>query len=161
MLASALRQHPDRMPEDPAVSVVIGDDSKHMRDALSLLLAEAGLAVAGVAGDARTLVAVVEAARPDLLVTDVRMPPACSDDGLRAAIELRLRRPELRVLLLSHEVQRCYAEELLATGTGGAGYLLKQRAADVPYFVRAVHEILEGGTVLDRELAPGTARHGA
>ena len=133
--------------------VVVGDDSEQVRDALSLLLADAGFTLVGQAGDARALVAVVEAARPDLLVTDVRMPPDCTDDGLRAAVELRRRRADLRVLLLSHQVQRCYADELLTTGADGAGYLLKQRAADVPSFLGAVHEILGGGTVLDRELS--------
>jgi DNA-binding NarL/FixJ family response regulator len=137
----------------PGARVVVGDDSEHVRDALSLLLADAGYELAGAAGDARTLVAVSEAVRPDLLVTDVRMPPQCTDDGLRAAVELRRRHPELRVLLLSHQVQRCYAEELLAAGAGGTGYLLKQRAADVSFFVESLHEVLRGGTVLDRELA--------
>ncbi len=139
--------------ENRGARVVIGDDSEHVRDALSLLLADAGFELVGDAGDARTLVAITEAVRPDLLVTDVRMPPQCTDDGLRAAVELRRRVPDLRVLLLSHQVQRCYADELLASGAAGAGYLLKQRAADVPVFLESLREILEGGTVLDRELA--------
>ena len=146
------------MSQDRGARVVIGDDSEHVRGALSLLLADAGLELVGTAVDASTLVTVADAVRPDLLVSDVRMPPLCTDDGLRAALELRRRRPDLRVLLLSHQVQRCYAEELLASGAEGTGYLLKQRAADVPFFLNAVHEILGGGTVLDRELVMAADR---
>ncbi len=141
-----------RLRQTQGARVVIADDSADMRDALSLLVSDAGLELAGVAADARALVTVADRVRPALVVTEVRLPPRCTDDGLRAAVELRRRRPELRVLLLAHHVERCYADELLGAGAQGVGYLLKQRAADVPFFLDALHEVLAGGTVLDRDL---------
>jgi DNA-binding NarL/FixJ family response regulator len=108
--------------------------------------------VAGV-GDAAALVAAVEATGPDLVVTDVRMPPSFTDEGLRAAVALRATRPGLAVVALSQYVQHSYAGELLASGQGRAiGYLLKDRVADVAEFAEKLRRVAEGGTVVDPEV---------
>jgi DNA-binding NarL/FixJ family response regulator len=111
--------------------VVIGEDQTLMRAGLSLVLGQAGFEIVAIAGDAEDTVRKTAAHRPDLLITDIRMPPTNTDDGLRAAIEARTRFPGLPVLVLSQYLQRDYAVELLESGDEGVGYLLKQRIADV------------------------------
>jgi DNA-binding NarL/FixJ family response regulator len=129
--------------------VVIGEDQALMRAGLSLVLAQAGFEIVAIAADAEDVVRKTGAHRPDLLVTDIRMPPTNTDDGLRAAIEVRTRLPGLPVLVLSQYLQRDYAVELLESGDEGVGYLLKQRIADVDHFIADLRRIAGGGTVLD------------
>lgn len=132
--------------------IVIVEDSVLLRDGISRLLIGAGDEVVGTAGDGDTALRVVASAQPDIVVTDVRMPPTFSDEGLRAAIEIRARWPHVAVLVLSQWVEERYATELLAGSTTGVGYLLKDRVADVGDFVEAVHRVGEGGTALDPEV---------
>lgn len=132
--------------------VVIGEDQALMRAGLALVLERAGCEIVADAADADDVVRKTAAHRPDLLVVDIRMPPTLTDDGLRAALELRRRMPELPVLVLSQYVQRRYAVELLESGETGVGYLLKQRIADVERFVADTRRIVAGGTVLDRDV---------
>jgi DNA-binding NarL/FixJ family response regulator len=135
------------------VRVVIAEDSVLLRDGLVRLLAEDGHEVAAVAGDAAELVAAVERERPDAVVADVRMPPTHTDEGIRAAVELRQRHPGLPVLVLSQYVEERYASELFAGGTaGGVGYLLKDRVTDVRAFLDALRRVAEGESVVDGEV---------
>jgi DNA-binding NarL/FixJ family response regulator len=134
------------------VRVVIGEDQALMRAGLALVLERAGCEIVADAADAEDVIRKTAAHRPDLLVVDIRMPPTLTDDGLRAALELRRRMPELPVLVLSQYVQRRYAVELLESGETGVGYLLKQRIADVERFVADTRRIVSGGTVLDRDV---------
>ena len=124
-----------------------------LREGLIGLLARCGHEVVAAVGDAGALVAAVEEHTPDIVVTDVRMPPGFQDEGLHAAIRLRESRPALPVLVLSQYVQRTYAAELLDSGDGTAvGYLLKDRVGQVEEFVDALCEVADGGTVLDPEV---------
>jgi DNA-binding NarL/FixJ family response regulator len=132
--------------------VVIGEDQALMRAGLSLVLEQAGFEIVAIAADAEDVVRKTAAHCPDLLVTDIRMPPTNTDDGLRAALEARTRLPALPVLVLSQYLQRDYAVELLESGDEGVGYLLKQRVADVDRFVADLRRIVAGGTVLDPEV---------
>ena len=132
--------------------VVVADDSVLLREGLVRVLVEAGVDVVGSYGDADQLLAALESTTPDLAVLDVRMPPSYRDEGVRAAIEARRRRPELGILLLSQYVEVAYAQELLASGTGGVGYLLKDRVASLDELDDAVTRIAAGGTVLDPEV---------
>lgn len=132
--------------------IVIAEDGVLLRAGLTRLLAEGGDEVVAAVGDADALVAAVERHRPDLAVVDVRMPPTHTDDGLRAALEIRARWPEVGILVLSQYVEERYASDLLAGGTAAVGYLLKERVADVADFQAAVHRVGEGGTALDPEV---------
>jgi DNA-binding NarL/FixJ family response regulator len=124
-----------------------------LREGLVGLLTRCGHEVVAAVGDAPALVAAVEEHAPDIVVTDVRMPPAFQDEGLHAAVRLREKRPTLPVLVLSQYVQRTYASELLDTGDGsGIGYLLKDRVGQVEEFVDALCEVADGGTVVDPEV---------
>jgi DNA-binding NarL/FixJ family response regulator len=134
------------------VRLVVADDSLLLREGLVRLLEEAGFAVVGQAGDADDLVRKVFAHKPDVAVIDVRMPPNNTDDGLRAALEIRRRCPGVGVLVLSAYVEETYAHELLADGAAGVGYLLKDRVAQLERFTEAVRRVGEGGTVLDPEV---------
>ena len=118
----------------------------------TLLLAEYCHEVVAAEGDATRLLAVVTHHQPDLVIVDVRMPPTHTDEGLRAAVELRTQRPATPVLVLSQYVEERYATELLALGTVGVGYLLKERVADVREFVEAACRVADGGTALDPEV---------
>jgi DNA-binding NarL/FixJ family response regulator len=134
--------------------VVLADDSVLLREGLARLLAELGHDVVATVGDADALLrAVEEASPPDLVISDIRMPPRFADDGLRACLELRRRLPGLPCLVLSQHAERAYAQELLAHGSGSIGYLLKDRVADVDTFALAMETVFAGGTVLDAELA--------
>lgn len=132
--------------------VVVADDSVLLREGVVRLLEEAGLEVVGQAGDAEDLKRKVFAHRPDLAIVDVRMSPDHTDDGLRAALEIRRQQPETAVLVLSQYVEEAYALELVGDSQGGVGYLLKDRVADVDRFVDSVRRVAEGGSALDPEV---------
>ncbi|MFT7841147.1 response regulator transcription factor [Saccharothrix sp. BKS2] len=132
--------------------VVIAEDSVLLRVGVQRLLADEGIETVAAVEDGDALLAAVEEHRPDLALVDVRMPPTFTDEGLRAAIEARKRVPDLPVLVLSQYVEERYAVELLAGGSTGIGYLLKERVADVAEFVAAVRRVAEGGTSIDHEV---------
>ena len=132
--------------------VVVADDSVLLREGVVRLLEDAGMEVVGQAGDAEELVRKVRAHKPDVAVVDVRMPPTNTDDGLRAAQEIRAELPEVSVLVLSQYVEEGYALELLAEDAEGVGYLLKDRVAEVDRFIDAVRRVAEGGSALDPEV---------
>ncbi|GGN22175.1 response regulator transcription factor [Streptomyces fuscichromogenes] len=132
---------------------MLAEDSVLLREGLIGLLSRFGHEVVSAVGDAQALVAAVEEHAPDIVVTDVRMPPGFQDEGLHAAVRLREKRPTLPVLVLSQYVQRTYAAELLDSGDGsGVGYLLKDRVGQVEEFVEALHRVADGGTVVDPEV---------
>ncbi|MFF0745879.1 response regulator [Streptomyces sp. NPDC004111] len=132
---------------------MVAEDAVLLREGLVGLLQRVGHEVVAAVGDADALVAAVRSERPDLIVTDVRMPPTLSDDGLKAAVQLREEFPGLPVLVLSQYVERSYALGLLDSGGGaGVGYLLKERVAAVADFTAAIDRIAIGGTVVDPEV---------
>jgi DNA-binding NarL/FixJ family response regulator len=131
------------------VRVVIADDSVLLREGVTRLLVEAGFEVVGQAADADELMREVADKDPDVAIVDIRMPPTHTDEGLRAARELRSRHPSLGVLVLSQYVRPSYAFELLSDDARGVGYLLKDRVSDVRELSDAVHRVSEGGSVLD------------
>ncbi|MFD6053118.1 response regulator [Agromyces sp. NPDC060279] len=140
---------------DPArgqLRVVLAEDSVLLREGLVRLFDEAGFETVGSYPDAEQLLAAVGGDVPDVAVLDVRMPPSFRDEGVRAAIELRRRYPRLGVLLLSQYVEGTYAHELLSSGDGGMGYLLKDRVASLDELDDAVRRVSEGGTVLDPQV---------
>jgi DNA-binding NarL/FixJ family response regulator len=133
--------------------VVIAEDSVLLREGLVQLLARFDMPVLAAVGDGTALVAAVAAEVPDLVVTDVRMPPGFTDEGLRAAVRLRAAHPGLPVLALSQYVQHTYAAELLASQDGrGVGYLLKDRVGDIEEFIGSLRRVAAGGTVVDPEV---------
>jgi DNA-binding NarL/FixJ family response regulator len=132
--------------------VVVAEDSVLLREGVSRLLQEAGHEVVGQAGDADDLMRKVRAHKPDLAVVDVRMPPTQTDEGLRAAKEIRSELPGVGVLVLSAYVEPTYAQELLAENAEGLGYLLKDRVSDVGAFADAVQRVGTGGSALDPEV---------
>lgn len=124
-----------------------------LREGIAGLLSRFGHEVVAAVGDAQSLVTAVEEDVPDVVVTDVRMPPGFQDEGLHAAVRLRAARPTLPILVLSQYVQRSYVAELLDSGDGsGVGYLLKDRVGQVTEFVAALGEVADGGTVVDPEV---------
>ena len=129
--------------------VVVADDSTLLREGVVRLLEDAGLEVVGQAGDAEELLRKVRAHKPDVAVVDVRMPPTHTDEGLRAAREIRAELPEVSVLVLSQYVEVAYASELLAESAEGLGYLLKDRVADGETLADAVRRVGGGGSALD------------
>jgi DNA-binding NarL/FixJ family response regulator len=133
------------------VRVVIAEDLALLRDGLERLLRDSGFDVVAAVADGEALLTAVEDTVPDVAIVDVRLPPAFRDEGVRAALELRRRRPGFPVLILSQYVEQTYASELLADGTGGVGYLLKDRVSDVRDFVEAVRRVAGGGMALDPE----------
>ncbi|GAA2246925.1 response regulator transcription factor [Herbiconiux moechotypicola] len=132
--------------------VVIGEDEVLLREGLARVMAGDGLEVVATAGTAGELEREVAAHRPDLVVTDIRMPPTHSDEGLVAALRIRRAFPGTAVMVLSQHVQRRYATELLDDHSGGVGYLLKQRIADVGTFLTDLRRVAAGGTALDPEV---------
>ncbi|MDR5699869.1 response regulator transcription factor [Agromyces aerolatus] len=140
------------MTDPAALRVVLAEDSVLLREGLVRLFDEAGFETAGAYGDADALIAAIDETRPDVAVLDVRMPPSFRDEGVRAAIELRRRVPGLGILLLSQYVEGTYAHELLASGEGGMGYLLKDRVASLEELKDAVERVSAGGTVLDPQV---------
>ncbi len=133
--------------------VVIGEDEALLREGLVLLLHRAGFDVVAAEDDADRLVRAALHHRPDVVVTDIRMPPDGTDDGLRAALTVRSRLPRTGVVVLSQHLSRQYALDLLAAGPCGVGYLLKQRVADARRFAADLRHVAAGGTVLDQEIA--------
>jgi DNA-binding NarL/FixJ family response regulator len=132
--------------------VVLADDSLLLREGVARLLEDAGLEVVAQAGDAEDLMRKVGAHKPDIAIVDVRMPPTHTDEGLRAAVEIRDRFPDTGVLVLSQYIEESYAMELLSDNAEGVGYLLKDRVADLDRFVDAVRRVGEGGSALDPEV---------
>jgi DNA-binding NarL/FixJ family response regulator len=135
-----------------ALRVVVADDSVLLREGLVRVLAEAGADVVGSYPDADRLLAELPERNPELIVLDVRMPPTFRDEGVRAAIRARELLPRVGILLLSQYVEVAYAQELLSSGRGGVGYLLKDRVASLTELADAVERIAAGGTVLDPEV---------
>ena len=132
--------------------VVIGEDQLLFRKGLSRLLEEAGFDVVGQASDAVDLRRKVAAHRPDVAVVDIQMPPTNTDDGLRAAMQIREEHPHTKVLVLSQYVEERYAVDLIGECAEGVGYLLKDRVGDLDAFADAVRRVGEGGSVLDPEV---------
>jgi DNA-binding NarL/FixJ family response regulator len=132
--------------------VVVAEDSVLLREGVVRLLQEAGHEVVGQAGDHDDLMRKVRAHKPDLAVVDVRMPPTQTDEGLRAAKEIRSELPAVGVLVLSAYVEPAYAQELLAENAEGLGYLLKDRVSDIGAFADAVARVGAGGSALDPEV---------
>jgi DNA-binding NarL/FixJ family response regulator len=132
--------------------VLVADDSVLLREGVVRLLEEAGFEVVAQAGDAEDLLRKTRAHKPDVAVVDVRMPPTNTDDGLRAALEIRAELPQTGVLVLSQYVEEAYALELVSGSAEGVGYLLKDRVADVERFTDSVRRVGEGGSALDPEV---------
>ena len=132
--------------------VVVGEDSVLMREGIVRVLDDAGFEVVAQAGDAEELMRKVSAHKPDVAVVDIRMPPTETDDGLRAAIEIRRRLPETGVMVLSQYLDEGYALALVGDSAEGTGYLLKDRVGDVDRFADSVRRVGEGGSALDPEV---------
>ncbi len=132
--------------------VVIAEDNALLREGLVAMLRERDIEVAATAEDGPGLVRIVAGHKPDVAIVDVRLPPSFTDEGVRAAIEARARNQGLGILILSQYVEPIYTQELLATGEGGIGYLLKERVGEVRTFVDAIERVAAGGTALDREV---------
>jgi DNA-binding NarL/FixJ family response regulator len=142
------------------VRVVLGEDLTLLRDGLIRILAAYGMEVTAAVDNGPDLLRALVDRRPDVAVVDVRLPPTFTDEGLRAAIAARARVPGLPVLVLSHHVEQLYARELLSSGEGGLGYLLKDRVSDIPGFIEAVRTVARGGTAMDPDVvAQLLARH--
>ncbi|MDN4615121.1 response regulator transcription factor [Leifsonia sp. F6_8S_P_1B] len=140
------------MTDSRPLRLVVADDSVLLREGLLRLFDEAGFDTVGAFGDADTLLEALPDLDPDVAVLDVRMPPTFRDEGVRAALRLRAEHPRLGVLLLSQYVEGTYAQELLAGGKGGTGYLLKDRIASLDELRDAITRVAAGGTVLDPEV---------
>jgi DNA-binding NarL/FixJ family response regulator len=133
--------------------IVLAEDGVLLREGLAGLLERFGYEVVATVEDADALISVVDERTPDVVITDVRMPPTYTDEGLRAAVLLRSRHPHLAVLALSQYVEQTYAAELLEPGgTAGAGYLLKDRVGDVTEFLEALRRVRAGEIVIDPEV---------
>src|SRR4029453_17054223 len=155
------RSHGDQ--RGAPVRIVIAEDSVLLRDGLVRMLSDHGHEVVGSVDNAVRLVQLVEAESPELVVLDVRMPPTHTDEGIRAALELRARWPQLALLVLSQYVEENYASELLSGDLSGIAYVLKDRVTDVGQFLETVERIAAGGTAIDPEvvsqLLARTRRH--
>jgi DNA-binding NarL/FixJ family response regulator len=134
------------------VRVVIAEDAVMLREGLIRLLADEGIETVATSGDGTGLVANVKEHRPDLAIVDVRMPPTFTDEGLRAALDVRREVPGTPILVFSQYVEERYATDLIGGGAEGVGYLLKERVADVAEFLAAVRRVAGGGTVIDPEV---------
>ncbi|MCR0991571.1 MULTISPECIES: response regulator transcription factor [Streptomyces] len=132
--------------------VILAEDSTLLREGLVRLLAEEGHEVLAAVGTAESLLGEVAATPPDVVVTDIRMPPTHTDEGVRAAVEIRRRRPQVGVLVLSQYLERTYAAQLLADGAERVGYLLKDRVAQVEEFLDAMERVHAGGAAIDPEI---------
>ncbi|MET7510034.1 response regulator transcription factor [Streptomyces albidoflavus] len=132
--------------------VILAEDSTLLREGLVRLLAEEGHEVLAAVGTAESLLSEVAATPPDVVVTDIRMPPTHTDEGVRAAVEIRRRRPQVGVLVLSQYLERTYAAQLLADGAERVGYLLKDRVAQVEEFLDALERVHAGGAAIDPEI---------
>ncbi len=132
--------------------IVIAEDLFLLRDGLTRMLEAHGLEIVAAVDNGDSLVAAVTADAPDLAIVDIRLPPSFTDEGLRAALTARKLVPGLPILVLSQYVEQLYARELLADGTGGIGYLLKDRVFDSAHFVEAIRRVAAGGTAMDPEV---------
>jgi DNA-binding NarL/FixJ family response regulator len=138
------------MYDAPVLRIVFAEDNYLVREGTVALLSETGeIEIVGTAESKDELLAAVEAERPDAVLTDIRMPPTGTDEGIVAAREIRTTHPEIGVVVLSQFADDTYAYELLRDGAEGVGYLLKERVADVEEVVRALQEVARGGSVLD------------
>ena len=142
------------MPDEP-LKAVVAEDQALLRVGLTRILEASGFTVVAAVDNAPSLTRALEDPDIDIAVVDVRMPPSFATEGLVAAIEARRARPAFPVLVLSQYVEPLYARELLASGEGAVGYLLKDRVADVDGFVASVRQVATGGTVLDPEVVAG------
>jgi DNA-binding NarL/FixJ family response regulator len=140
------------------VRVVIAEDQALLREGIVALLRDKGIDVVAQAEDADGLRRILAGHKPDLAIVDVRLPPSFTDEGIRAALEARGKYPGLGVLILSQYVEPVYTAELLDSGEGGIGYLLKERVGDVKGFIAAVESVAGGGTALDREVVSELVR---
>lgn len=131
--------------------VVLAEDGVLLREGLVGVLVRFGFEVVAAVGDADELITAVKKHQPELVITDIKMPPSFQDEGLRAAVRLRADHPGLPVVVLSQYVQQDYAADLIGTGDG-VGYLLKDRVADITEFVAALRSVLAGGTVVDPDV---------
>jgi DNA-binding NarL/FixJ family response regulator len=132
--------------------IILAEDSILLREGLIRLLTEEGHEVLAAVGDGDELIREVEARQPDLIVVDIRMPPTHTDEGLKAALEIRRRWPALGVLVLSQHVEKNYATQLLASDTAGVGYLLKDRVSRVEEFLDSLDRVHNGGAAIDPEV---------
>jgi DNA-binding NarL/FixJ family response regulator len=132
--------------------VVIAEDLALLREGIASLLKDEGHEVVAAVGDADGLLGTAAEHQPDLAIVDVRMPPTQTDEGIRAAVELRRRQPDVAILILSQYVEERYATDLLSAGSRGVGYLLKDRVADVAEFMSAARRVAAGGTAIDPEV---------
>ena len=132
--------------------LVVAEDSVLLREGIVRLLEEVGYVVVGQAGDAPSLIALCRNTNPDVAIVDVRMPPTFTDDGLRAAIEVRRTQPNIGILVLSQYIEAEYARQLVADSRGGVGYLLKDRIQDIDALAEAVSQISSGGIVVDPQV---------
>jgi DNA-binding NarL/FixJ family response regulator len=154
------------MPDGSSLRIVIAEDSAVVRAGIAEILGDRGHEIAAAVGDADALRAAVAQCRPDVAIVDVRMPPGHTDEGVRAAIEIRRDYPEVGILVFSQYVETRYAADLLGMrsgGAGGVGYLLKDRVANVGEFIDAVGRVAAGGTALDPEVVTdllAASRHG-
>jgi DNA-binding NarL/FixJ family response regulator len=135
-----------------AVRVVVGEDEPLVREGIVRVLEDADFEVVGVAGDAPDLLRKANAHKPDVVVTDIQMPPERTDDGLRAARQIRRDRPETGVVVLSQFLEDRYAIELVGESAAGVGYLLKERVGDLALFAESVRRVANGGSALDPEV---------
>lgn len=145
--------------------VTIAEDSGLLREAIGGILGDEGFEVLDMTPDAETLLASLARNQPDVCILDVRMPPTFTDEGIRAALEIRRRWPAIGLLILSQQVEASYAAELVANGVAGIGYLLKDKVGDIDEFLRSVERVAAGGTVLDAavisEIVTGSGRRNA
>ncbi|WP_432830752.1 response regulator [Dactylosporangium sp. CA-092794] len=147
-------------PQPAPIRVVIAEDGALLREGLAGLLERFGMHTAAIVGDAEALKTAVAEHNPDLVITDIRMPPSYTDEGLRAAVQLRRANPNLPIVALSQYVQHSYAADLLDSGNGrGIGYLLKDRVVDVEDFVDALRRVAAGATVIDPQVIAQLMRH--
>jgi DNA-binding NarL/FixJ family response regulator len=135
--------------------IAIAEDAAVIRAGLAEILTDRGHEIVAAVGDAEALKAAVAAHQPDVAIIDVRMPPSHTDEGLRAAIAIRRDHPAVGILVFSQYIETRYAADLLATRSGGVGYLLKDRVANVAEFTDAISRIAAGGTALDPEVVRG------
>lgn len=140
------------------IRVIVGEDQPFVREGIVRVLEDGGFEVAATTGDARDLVRMAGAYRPDVIVADIQMPPDHGDDGLRAALAARVAQPGVGVLVLSQFLEDAYAFDLVADGAQGVGYLLKEKVGDLRMFTDAVRRVAEGGSVLDPDVVARLVR---
>jgi DNA-binding NarL/FixJ family response regulator len=138
--------------------IVIAEDNALLREGIVALLQEHDIDVVAQVDDGPGLLRTVAGHKPDLAIVDVRLPPTFTDEGIRAALEVRRRQPEVAILVLSQYVEPVYTGELLSTGESGVGYLLKERVSEIREFLDAIHRVAAGGTALDREVVASLVR---